>query len=318
MADEIMVSISCITYNHEKYIRHCLDSLLMQKTNFKYDIIVHDDASTDNTANIIREYEKKYPDVIKPIYQSENQYSKGIKIGPNFITPIIKGKYVAFCEGDDFWTDPYKLQKQFDIMEKNPDCSICTHRVEEVLENEQDNGTSRPKFKLKDGKINLKNYFDFDNPYPFQTSSYFIRFDLKKEFDFNPPTFVNYFKVGDEPMILFSLTKGYMYYLDKSMSCYRLISKGSWTSQYFNDSKKRIKNHLCTINAYEAFDKYTHYEYSRQINHVCEKNKFLIALLSKEYKTCLSKKYRKYFNKYLNKKEKLAVIIYAVFPFFVK
>ena len=75
MKDDIMVSICCITYNHEKYIREALDSFLMQNTDFKYEIVIHDDASTDNTANIIREYEEKYPDIIKPIYQKENQYS---------------------------------------------------------------------------------------------------------------------------------------------------------------------------------------------------------------------------------------------------
>ncbi|MDR2918155.1 MAG: GNAT family N-acetyltransferase [Tannerella sp.] len=125
----ICVSISCITYNHELYIRQCMEGFLMQKTDFNFEVLIHDDASTDDTANIIREYEQKYPDIIKPIYQIENQYSKGIIISVTYNFPRAKGKYIALCEGDDYWTDPYKLQKQIDFLEANPDFSICFHNV---------------------------------------------------------------------------------------------------------------------------------------------------------------------------------------------
>lgn len=123
MADPL-VSIICITYNHEPYIRQCLDGFMMQKTNFRFEVLIHDDASTDNTANIIREYEAKYPDIIKPIYQKENQYSKGVKIGQTYLYPNAKGKYIAECEGDDYWTDPLKLQKQVDVLEVNEDVGV--------------------------------------------------------------------------------------------------------------------------------------------------------------------------------------------------
>lgn len=120
-----MVSICCITYNHEPYIRDCLEGFMMQKTSFPFEVLIHDDASTDHTADIIREYEAKYPDIIKPIYQTENQYSKGVSINRIFNYSRAQGKYIARCEGDDYWIDPLKLQKQFDFMEKNPDYSIC-------------------------------------------------------------------------------------------------------------------------------------------------------------------------------------------------
>lgn len=116
----IVVSISCLTYNHVKYIRQCLDGFLMQQCNFKYEVLIHDDASTDGTIEIIKEYQEMYPDIIKPIIQTENQYSKGIRgmnIKYNF--PRAKGKYIALCEGDDFWTDSLKLQKQVDFLEAN-------------------------------------------------------------------------------------------------------------------------------------------------------------------------------------------------------
>lgn len=105
----LMVTIRCTAYNHEPYIRACLEGFVMQKTNFRFEAIVHDDASTDGTAAIIKEYAEKYPDVIKPILERENQYSKGT-LG-KIMDEASKGKYIAFCEGDDYWTDPLKLQK---------------------------------------------------------------------------------------------------------------------------------------------------------------------------------------------------------------
>ena len=125
--NEPVVSICCITFKHENYIRECLDGFIMQKTTFPFEVIVHDDASPDKTADIIREYEAKYPDIIKPIYQTENQHSKKIKSLWKHVFPRVRGKYIAICEGDDFWTEPNKLQMQYDFMEANPDYSLCMH-----------------------------------------------------------------------------------------------------------------------------------------------------------------------------------------------
>ena len=130
-----LVSICCITYNHEPYIRDCLEGFVMQRTNFPFEVLIHDDASTDRTADIIREYEAKYPDIIKPIYQTENQYSRGKSIWGEFQFPFARGKYIALCEGDDFWTDPRKLQIQYDYMEAHPECSLCFHRVNVLFDN---------------------------------------------------------------------------------------------------------------------------------------------------------------------------------------
>lgn len=120
-----LVSIRSITYNHEPYISQALDGFLMQKTDFPFEIVVHDDASTDKTADIIRAYEKKYPQIIKPIYEIENQYSKNDGSIGRKMNPLLTGKYIAFCEGDDFWIDPQKLQKQVDFLENNPDYGMC-------------------------------------------------------------------------------------------------------------------------------------------------------------------------------------------------
>ena len=132
-----LVSIRCITYNHGKYIRDALEGFIMQKTNFKFEAIVHDDASTDNTAIIIQEYAKKYPDIIKPIFETENQYSKHDGSLTRIMYAACKGKYIAYCEGDDFWTDPYKLQKQVDFLENHPDYVMCSHRYHSYNETKQ-------------------------------------------------------------------------------------------------------------------------------------------------------------------------------------
>ncbi len=127
-----LVVIQCLVYNQEKYIRDCLDGFVMQQTDFPFVAVVHDDASSDNSASIIREYAEKYPDIILPIYETENQWSKGdgtfAKIIHNAISST-GAKYVSMCEGDDYWTDPYKLQKQVNFLENNIEFTICFHPV---------------------------------------------------------------------------------------------------------------------------------------------------------------------------------------------
>lgn len=124
-----VVSIRCLVYNQENYIRDCLDGIVMQKTNFKFEAVIHDDVSTDGTVAIIQEYAERYPDIIKPIYETENQFSKKDGSLSRIMNAHTHGKYVALCEGDDYWTDPLKLQKQVDFLEANPDVSMCFHRA---------------------------------------------------------------------------------------------------------------------------------------------------------------------------------------------
>lgn len=123
------VSIACITYNHEKYIEDAIKGFLIQETDFPFEVLIHDDASTDRTADIIREYEAKYPRLIKPLYQIENQYSKGVRPNPCFNFPRAQGKYIALCEGDDYWTDPKKLQIQYDFLENHAEYVCCYHNA---------------------------------------------------------------------------------------------------------------------------------------------------------------------------------------------
>ena len=128
MDHEIKVSISCITFNHAPFIRKCLEGFLMQQVNFPFEVLIHDDASTDGTQAIIEEFQQRYPEVIFPLLQKVNQYRNGVRgMNPKFNFPRSRGKYIALCEGDDYWTDPLKLQKQVDFLESNPDVVLCGH-----------------------------------------------------------------------------------------------------------------------------------------------------------------------------------------------
>jgi glycosyltransferase involved in cell wall biosynthesis len=142
-----LVSIICPTYNHEAFIREALDGFVMQKTNFPFEIIVHDDASTDSTAQIVKEYEVEYPHLFNNIYQTENQFSIEVMSVTKILLNAASGKYIACCEGDDYWTDPRKLQKQVDFLEGNEAYSAVFHNVEQRWE-----GFERTVLYLKDEK----------------------------------------------------------------------------------------------------------------------------------------------------------------------
>lgn len=122
--NDLIVSILCPVYNQAQYVRQCIDSVLAQKTSFLYEILINDDASSDGSADIVREYADKYPALIKAICQNKNQFSQGVDIIRDILLPKAQGRYIAICEGDDWWINPNKIQHQVEIMEKNPDCGL--------------------------------------------------------------------------------------------------------------------------------------------------------------------------------------------------
>jgi len=229
MSEQPKVSICCVTYNHEPYIRDCLEGFLMQKTNFAFEILIHDDASTDKTADIIREYEKKYPDLIKPIYQIENQYSKGKKPWTNFLFPKVQGKYIAICEGDDFWVSPDKLQIQFDFMEANPDYSMCFHQAYAYL-----HGVDSECCKNIFSCIENRDYSaeEIVCEWKVATGTVFLR----KEY-FIPfiPHDCKDFLYGDIMFFLSAATHGKLRGMNCTMSVYRRLQTGIVLSQRYDN-----------------------------------------------------------------------------------
>ena len=128
-ASDPFVSICCVTYNHKPYIAQSIDSLLMQQTDFPFEILIHDDASTDGTAEIVQQYAAEYPTIIRTVLQTENQYSKRPIISPRFLFPLVRGQYVAICEGDDYWCSPNKLTNQCKGLEENRQINLSFHPV---------------------------------------------------------------------------------------------------------------------------------------------------------------------------------------------
>lgn len=220
--NEIQVSIRCFAYNHERFIRQCLDGFVMQKTDFRFEAIVHDDASTDNTAAIIREYAEKYPDIIKPIYETENQYSKHDGSLTRIMNAHTRGKYVAMCEGDDYWTDPYKLQKQVDFLESHPDYVMCSHlfdvyneRNKQLQKNDESSFTGK-SYDL-DTLINGEWYF--------QPLTVLFRFDA-----YDREHFASY-GLSMDVILYYELLRrgGKGYCLPDVMAVYRIHDGGVWS-----------------------------------------------------------------------------------------
>ena len=127
-----LVSVVCMAFNQVEYIRDALDGFVNQITSFPYEVIVHDDCSTDGTAEVVMEYASRYPGFVIPFIETENQYSKGALLYKDLVRPLTRGKYIALCEGDDYWIDPDKLQLQFNFMEAHPDFSMCVHNAKVI------------------------------------------------------------------------------------------------------------------------------------------------------------------------------------------
>lgn len=230
---EPVVSICCLTYNHILYIRQCLDGFMMQKVNFPIEILIYDDASTDGTQGIIREYETKYPNIVKPIYQKENQYSKGVRVGFVYNYSRAKGKYIALCEGDDYWTDPYKLQKQVDFLESHIDYVMCSHKWNDFIENKKKVDCGMPLEVDSSGKI-----YDLDSlvhgEWYFQPLTVLFRrcaVDFKK---------YNLYKNSKDITLFYVLLKnGKGFCFHDVMATYRIHSGGIWSGAGLNRRRKQ-------------------------------------------------------------------------------
>lgn len=226
-----LLVIKCLTYNHGDYLSQALDGFIMQKTNFPFVVIVHEDASTDGTANILREYASRYPKLILPIFESENQYSK--KDGSlDYIVDkalnVSGAKYIAFCEGDDYWTDPLKLQKQVDYLEEHPDCSLVCSNYDIFLQKEQ-------KIHMSDRKSGKISFNDILRHNYVATLTAVIPISVLieyLEFSKDAPKW----SFGDYPIWIFAATKGYIMRLLDTTAVYRILENSA--SHMTNDSDR--------------------------------------------------------------------------------
>ncbi|GHT33458.1 hypothetical protein AGMMS49574_19170 [Bacteroidia bacterium] len=243
--DDIMVSICMITYNHEKYIIQAIEGVLMQKTNFPIELIIGEDYSTDNTRKICLEYKEKYPNIIKLLLPDKNL---GANQNSRNTLEACRGKYIAMCEGDDYWTDSHKLQKQVDFLEMYDDFSMCFHNA---IRNNLYDGT-RQNFNnpLNKNIFNIKDVIL--KPWFTPTASIVYRND--KDF-----VDIEWYGINGDMKILFlNSLKGKLYYFDEIMSMYNYGTPGS-----ISDFNKHLfmplyRKKFVLLN---HFDQYTHFKY---------------------------------------------------------
>ncbi len=267
------VSILCITYNHEEYISKAIDSFLEQETNFPYEIIIHDDASTDKTPEIIKAYNAKYPNIIKPIFQTENQLSKHKKNPLLIAASCANGEYIALCEGDDYWTDSKKLTIQITEMQKNPNCDISFHPVfgkfidknkpEKVLAYHSD---TCKIFYTKELILGAAKFC--------QTASLVVKTNILKtmpEWFWNVP-------IGDYFLQIIGSQNGGALYINKVMAVYRVSSSGSWSERMSHDENFAYDYYIRMLKSLDDINKYTQYKFTNEFGVIRNKFCFYMAI----------------------------------------
>ena len=256
----VKVSVCCMTYNHERYIEKCLEGILMQQTSFRFEVIIHDDVSTDGTSQILDGYYKKYPDKIRIVRPRMNRYSTGTRaIITTYLLPLAQGEYIALCEGDDYWTDPFKLQKQIDILEANHDYSVCIHAFRVV---EEGTRTKIYKAHCSDTILTFEELIRWRRR-TCQTATIVYRKEQMSEY----PPFCLDCHVGDYPLMLWLASRGKVYYISDVMSAYRRGIPSSWTSGYQNASiEQRLALLQTELDMLDGFDEITNRLYAHHID----------------------------------------------------
>lgn len=223
---DILVSIQCITFNHRDFIRQALDSFLMQQTNFQFEIIVHDDASTDGTTDIVREYAALHPNIIIPLYEEENRWkTTGMKPVFSKMTELSRGKYIAYCEGDDFWQDPLKLQKQVNVMEKDPKATMCYTGFQTVNTNGDAVFSEKYEQWNKEGHGGDLFFYLLDHNIILTPTTLFRKDVFESPIYLQTPLRLDYFA------FLSAAALGHLIYIQDRTACYRSTPTGAMATQ---------------------------------------------------------------------------------------
>ncbi len=254
------MSVICTAYNHEAFIAKALDGFLMQETSFPVEIIVHDDASTDQTAAIIREYDRRYPGRLQCVLQTENQCTRiGAGVFHDIAFPMASGGFIALCEGDDYWTDPTKLEKQVGFMRRYPHLSMSFHAARVIYAD----GSSRDKIHgYTGGRFVKAEQVVLQGGGLYSTCSSMFRRDVFEDY----PRFFLAAPVADSMWMLNAITKGGVGYIDEVMAVYNSRVPGSWSHRRgILTLAQRLEfiSRLETVRA--EFDSYTKGRYSKWI-----------------------------------------------------
>ena len=306
MTNNPLASIVCTSYNHGGYIAEAIDSFLMQKTNFDFEILIYDDASTDDSPQVIKQYESRYPSLIKPIYQTENQYSKGVRV-ELFNHNRARGKYIAVCEGDDYWTDPYKLQKQIDYMEAHPDCSMTVHAADRVLSDKKKVlSTVRPE--RGNAIFSVERVIEGGGDLIATNSMVYS----KEKVSTLAPFYLNAV-VGDYPLVILAALHGTVDYLDDNMSAYRVGVKDSWTERELATSMKRINHYHDMEKMFDEINEYTHFHYNDALEKAKRGYRFSLLLEQGKFKEAKQGEFRKIYAE-LGTKKRVVLQMKRYFP----
>ena len=254
MSGDPLVSIKCAVYNHEPYLRQCLDGFVMQQTNFPFEAIVHDDVSTDGSAAIIREYAEKYPHIIKPIYETENQYSKGMLDRVMRLAMHSASKYICICEGDDYWTDPHKLQKQVDIMEQDPEVGLV-HTLSQVYYQ----SLGHIGKEVRGEPINSLDDLIRANRCVTLTACFRKNLYMNYLKEFISNNWVKHrWRTGDYPQWIFYTGHAKTHFIPEVTGVYRLCGSSAC---HYPDIKKQVAFELSVLDLKTYFARYFHREY---------------------------------------------------------
>lgn len=260
MRQEELVSILCLTYNHVSFIRSALDGFLMQKTAFPVKIFVYDDASDDGTAEIVKEYGERYPEQIEAILSRENMYTKAEDFRvyiQKLLKSYIKGRYIALCEGDDYWTDADKLQIQVDYMETHPECSLTAHASKWIDYQDHEEYGYHPYTEsrdLSDDEVILRKNGNLT------TASLVMRREVYFRDDDFPVS-----DVGDISIQLHAIMLGRVHYFDREMCAYRFMHPGSWGDRVGSQVLPAAEHYLCMLKFLEEYDAYSSQRYHESI-----------------------------------------------------
>lgn len=292
------VTIFCITYNHVNYIEDALNGFLSQNTSFEVKACIYDDASDDGTRDIIKEYAERYPEYFTAVLSEKNRYSTSENFYADVIElckPYMNGKYVAWCEGDDFWTNPLKLQKQVDYMEQHPECCMCAHASTWI---DCRTGISKTYKPYNTDRVISDEEVILQPNGNFSTASLCYRREIQfrdKDFPMSD--------VEDVVLQLYALTKGYIYYMNDEMCVYRYAHSGSWTENMLENAKNFYIHAFHMLPFIDRYNEYTKKKYHRAL--LRKKTEYLTLALNKRIELKCSVKMPIEYDRYVNEVERV-------------
>ena len=286
---EPLVTVILPTHNHAPFIAQAIESVLVQKTEFPFDILLHDDASTDGTADICRTYVARYPEKITLIAQTENQYRKDRRIQSHILIPKVTAKYTAILDGDDYWTDPGKLQKQVGYLEAHPDCTLCIGAADVVDVNGSIVGRTAPYKESR--RVDPNDMIRAGGGFT-ATNTIVMPTKLLQQL----PAFADYIEAEDIPFQLFGALKGYAWYIADTLMAYRQAVPGSWsTRQYASGRETRIRTSRDIIALNEGYDAFSGGKYHAAFTEAIRYQEFLILCYERKLREAMREPYQAFY-----------------------